>query len=119
MSAVSEPSRFLQEVPRHLIHNITLREAEPEEIECTPITSLFSRRAESRPVQPAPERVRTLQVSVGDYVRHTAFGEGVVVGCAPFGRDQQATIEFAGVGVKKLLLSLAPLEKIEKTGGKG
>lgn len=115
MSAVTEPSRFLHEVPRHLINSITLRGTEPEEIECTPVTSLFARGAASRTSQPAPQRVSALQLAVGDYVRHSTFGEGVVVGCAPFGNDQQATIEFAGVGVKKLLLSLAPLEKIEKT----
>lgn len=114
MSAVSEPSRFLHEVPRHLINSITLREAEPEEIECTPVTSLFSHRAGPRQVQPAPERTSTIQLGVGDYVRHSTFGEGIVVACAPFGNDQQATIEFAQAGVKKLLLSLAPLEKIEK-----
>ena len=118
MSAVSEPSRFLNDVPRHLINTITLRESEPADIECTPITALFTRHKESRTVQPAPERTSALHVSVGDYVRHTTFGEGVVVGCSPFGSDQQATVEFAGVGVKKLLLSLAPLEKIEKAEGR-
>ena len=60
----------------------------------------------------APARP-TLQV--GDSVRHTAFGEGVVMGCEPDAGDVQVTVQFGeGVGLKRLLLSFAPLEKIEE-----
>ena len=54
------------------------------------------------------------QLQVGDLVRHTSFGEGVVMGYQPDGVDIQVTVEFSGgVGQKRLLLSYAPLEKIE------
>ena len=60
---------------------------------------------------PAPAR---LALNVGDLVRHSAFGEGVVTGWEPDASDVQVTVEFRdGVGVKRLLLSFAPLEKIE------
>jgi hypothetical protein len=37
--------------------------------------------------------------------------------CSPTKDDQELTVAFAEAGVKKLLASLAPLEKIEKDFG--
>jgi hypothetical protein len=46
-------------------------------------------------------------------VRHAKFGEGIVVNCLPTGDDQEVTVAFKGeAGLKRLLLSLAPLEKV-------
>jgi hypothetical protein len=42
------------------------------------------------------------------------FGDGVVINCSPNKDDQEITVAFTTAGVKRLLLSLAPLEKIEK-----
>ncbi len=53
-------------------------------------------------------------LNTGDKVVHERFGEGVVVGCATLKDDFEATIAFGrGIGVKKLLLSLAPLERVQ------
>jgi hypothetical protein len=42
------------------------------------------------------------------------FGEGIVVSCTAVGSDHEVVVAFKGkAGVKKLLLSLAPLEKVE------
>jgi DNA helicase-2/ATP-dependent DNA helicase PcrA len=50
---------------------------------------------------------------VGDSVRHNAFGDGVVTGVDVTAADTEVTIEFEGeVGVKRLLLSFAPIEKL-------
>jgi DNA helicase-2/ATP-dependent DNA helicase PcrA len=52
--------------------------------------------------------------AAGDRVRHPKFGEGIVVSSEPSGTDYQVVIAFQGeAGIKKLLLSFAPLEKIE------
>jgi DNA helicase-2/ATP-dependent DNA helicase PcrA len=53
-------------------------------------------------------------LNVGDHVRHSKFGPGIVMNCSPTTEDQELTVVFEEVGVKKLLISLAPLEKIEK-----
>ncbi|MBM4435407.1 MAG: hypothetical protein FJ028_10005, partial [Chloroflexi bacterium] len=45
----------------------------------------------------------------GDRVVHERFGTGVVVACAIVPGDQQVTVAFEGQGVKRLLLSFAPL----------
>ena len=56
---------------------------------------------------------KRLDLQVGDSVRHSAFGEGVVTGVQVTAADTEVTIEFAvGVGLKRLLLSFAPLEKV-------
>jgi DNA helicase-2/ATP-dependent DNA helicase PcrA len=51
-------------------------------------------------------------LQAGDRVRHTTFGDGVVVSCLPSAGDHEVTVQFDGVGLKRLLLSYAPLEKV-------
>ena len=47
-------------------------------------------------------------------MRHPKFGEGIVVSCQPSGADYQLVVAFQGeAGIKKLLLSFAPLERVE------
>ena len=53
-------------------------------------------------------------LKAGDKVRHTTFGDGIVVSCDPSGADFEVTVAFKdGQGVKRLLLSFAPLERVE------
>ena len=52
-------------------------------------------------------------------MRHDHFGEGVVVSSTGVGGDTQVTVAFAGQGVKRIMLSFAPLEKVEADGGAG
>ncbi|MGK2930550.1 MAG: ATP-dependent helicase [Acidimicrobiales bacterium] len=49
---------------------------------------------------------------VGDDVSHATFGDGVIIDVEGSGEKAEATIRFAGVGEKRLLLSWAPLTKI-------
>jgi DNA helicase-2/ATP-dependent DNA helicase PcrA len=72
----------------------------------TPATNIY--------FQPSPQSVRTLTLKVGDHVRHSKFGAGIVMNCNSTKDDQELTVVFEGAGVKKLLASLAPLEKIKK-----
>jgi DNA helicase-2/ATP-dependent DNA helicase PcrA len=61
--------------------------------------------------------VPTESFAAGDHVRHSKFGEGIVVSCEPSGNDYQVVVAFRGeAGIKKLLLSFAPLEKLQATG---
>jgi DNA helicase-2/ATP-dependent DNA helicase PcrA len=48
----------------------------------------------------------------GDRVHHATFGNGVVIACVLVPGDQQVTVAFEGQGVKKLMLSFAPLRAI-------
>ena len=100
-STANPPSRFLQDISPHLISPRGLWEGSP-----TPVASAYS--------QPSPWPFSTLTLKVGDHVRHPKFGHGIVMNCHPTRDDQELTVAFEEAGVKKLLASLAPLEKIER-----
>ena len=101
-------SRFLRDIPEHLLTPGRTPQA-PQSVQ--PRDPYPWQREEAQasqvPARPALE--------VGDLVRHTSFGEGVVMGCEPDAGDIQITVQFRdGVGLKRLLLSFAPLEKINE-----
>jgi DNA helicase-2/ATP-dependent DNA helicase PcrA len=107
-SSATLPSRFLQDIPKQLISGKGLWEdGESKEDEFTPVTTLYSKSA--------AKQFSNLKLEVGDRVQHKMFGEGVVINCSPNKDDQEITVAFQGAGVKHLLLSLAPLEKIENS----
>ena len=57
--------------------------------------------------------------AAGDHVRHAKFGEGIVVSCQEEkGGDQLVIVAFKGeAGIKRLLLSFAPLEHLSSGEG--
>jgi DNA helicase-2/ATP-dependent DNA helicase PcrA len=100
-STANPPSRFLQDISHHLISPRGLWEESP-----TPVANAYS--------QPSPRPSSTLTLKVGDHVHHSKFGSGIVMNCLPTRDDQELIVAFEEAGVKKLLASLAPLEKIER-----
>jgi DNA helicase-2/ATP-dependent DNA helicase PcrA len=103
-SSATIPSRFLEDIPPHLIAGKGFWQEKEEEF--TPVTDLYST---------TPRPVSNLILEIGDRVHHKIFGDGVVINCSPNKDDQEITVAFEGAGVKRLLLSLAPLEKIKKS----
>lgn len=101
-SLANPPSRFLQDISPRLVTTKRLWEEESLNLP-DPVYS-----------QPLTRSLGTLDLKVGDWVRHSKFGDGVVMDCSPDKGDQVVAVSFKEAGVKKLLLSLAPLEKIEK-----
>jgi DNA helicase-2/ATP-dependent DNA helicase PcrA len=106
-STANPPSRFLQDISPHLINPRELWEESP---------TLVASPDFNRVYQPSPRSSNTPALRVGDHVRHSKFGTGIVMNCSPTRNDQELTIAFEDeeFGVKKLLASLAPLEKIER-----
>jgi DNA helicase-2/ATP-dependent DNA helicase PcrA len=104
-SEATLPSRFLQDIPKQFIAGKGLWDDEKED-DYTPVTRLFSRSA----VKP----LSSLKLEVGDRVQHQMFGQGVVINLSNNRDDQEITVAFDSAGVRHLLASLAPLEKIEK-----
>ena len=99
------PSRFLNSISPHLLSSAGAYVETPAAQPCP------------RPVdQPrAPHGpVSAVQFRVGDHVHHAKFGPGIVMNCSPARQDQELTVVFEGAGVKKLLASLAPLERIDR-----
>jgi len=99
--SVNLPSRFLMDIPSHLR------------------TTPHGKTVETQPMAKAATKAKAPVIekpplSAGDHVKHAKFGEGIVVSCVPSGSDQELTIAFKGEnGLKRLMLSFAPLEKIE------
>jgi len=104
-SSATIPSRFLEDIPPHLITGKGFWQEKEEEF--TPVTDLYSKAT--------PRPVSNLILEIGDRVHHKIFGDGVVINCSREKDDQEITVTFEGAGVKRLLLSLAPLEKIKKS----
>jgi DNA helicase-2/ATP-dependent DNA helicase PcrA len=105
-STVSIPSRFFKDIPQHLIAPNYLWQG--EERQMMPAVYSWNKPGASAPSVDVPK------LKAGDHVRHAQFGDGVVVSCQPAEGDTEVVVAFkSGVGVKKLLLSLA---KLEKTG---
>jgi DNA helicase-2/ATP-dependent DNA helicase PcrA len=65
------------------------------------------------PTPPQPSGADTMGLRVGDDVRHAKFGEGVIIAMRGEGPKTEAVVRFPGVGEKTLLLSWAPLERVE------
>lgn len=50
---------------------------------------------------------------IGDHVHHKKWGDGTVLAVTGSGKTQELKINFPGLGLKKLLASVAPIEKKE------
>ncbi len=101
---VSTPSRFLGDIPKRLVAKGDLWQREESQV----MPSLYSWN--KRP----SSRADTPELKPGDRVRHAQFGSGVVVNCKVVNGDKEVLVAFTGgVGVKKLLLSFANLEKTD------
>ncbi len=104
-STMNQPSRFLSDIPQHLISGSDGWRREESQV--TP--SIYSWNKPAATATPSPA---IPELKAGDHVSHAQFGDGVVVSCRPVNGDAEAVIAFNG-GVKKLLLSFAKLEKVE------
>ena len=60
-----------------------------------------------RPVRPAAVSAPLLQLQPGDVVRHSAFGQGMVLSVRPMGGDALVEVAFDRVGTKRLMLKAA------------
>lgn len=85
-------SRFFSEIPKHLKEKVGILKGEE-------IPSLNSRREK-------------IEVIVGDKIRHADWGIGVILDKTDTESDIFVTVDFERVGLKKLSVNFAPLEKI-------
>jgi len=121
--AVSSPSRFLADIPEHLVswretpglHQVTSGGGRGRFID-----------RETKGLPPAPKKKTEwanrvdsvardnsgLELSVGDRLRHSDFGEGTVSGLSGDGAKRVAEVLFDHAGKKRLLVKIAPIEKI-------
>ncbi|MCW2500896.1 MAG: ATP-dependent helicase PcrA [Frankiales bacterium] len=110
-TSYNPPSRFLEELPQHLMDWRRLESS----VSSTPALSRAADRIASSPARArsAPGLRPIPNLEVGDRVSHDAFGLGTVTATRGAGDSTQAEVDFgAGTGAKWLLLRYAPLEKL-------
>jgi DNA helicase-2/ATP-dependent DNA helicase PcrA len=120
-SEVREPSRFLRDVPQPLIRGRERRPVTRQEslglaagrfhAKARPSFSPSRPAPMSRSTREKPARATVQQFQTGDEVNHQIFGQGVVIESKLVGDDEQVTVAFSGVGLKRLMASMAPMDK--------
>ena len=113
------PSRFLKEIPEENMEWLGKPEPRPTsswddfgdgpayapQREARPGTERPAHP--ERPVRPAAVFAPLLQLQPGDGVRHSAFGQGMVLSVRPMGGDAMIEVAFDRVGTKRLMLKAA------------
>jgi DNA helicase-2/ATP-dependent DNA helicase PcrA len=103
-STTNKPSRFLKDVPSHLVENANLWWGEDNQLRDR--VSCWESEIPSISVdQP--------DLKAGDRVLHNQFGKGMVVSRHRLEGDSEVVVAFPGAGIKKLLQSFARLKKVE------
>ena len=74
-------------------------------------TSFGTGAAEHRRREPATTGAEKLGLGAGDRIVHGTWGEGTVLETGGEGDEAEATVQFASVGRKRLLLCMAPLKR--------
>ncbi|MDQ7030254.1 MAG: UvrD-helicase domain-containing protein [Ardenticatenia bacterium] len=122
-SELSEPSRFLRDIPERLIRRPRTRTSRQVPLGLDVGHTLSTARprhrrdeelAAARQRRQAATRAHkvTLRFKPGERVRHPTFGEGIVITSRPSGEDEEVTVAFVEEGTRRLLASLAKLEKL-------
>ncbi len=97
----SVPSRFLQDLPKAAVEEAVLNGGAEHALPPGRRMSVSSYLG--RP---------SIQVAVGDHVRHREFGEGTVVQVRQSGDEEEVTVAFPGAGMRRLLARYAGLERV-------
>lgn len=117
-------SRFVKEIPSHLLAGEIFEPKKRQEDTPSPFESSYqhAKKAFRKPVYTPVNNQRsfagsntsgdTLDYTVGDRVRHIKFGEGEVKAIVAGGRDYEVTVDFDKAGTKKMFASFAKLKKI-------
>jgi DNA helicase II / ATP-dependent DNA helicase PcrA len=117
---VSEPSRFLAEIPESLIDAVGERRRRPAvqyEGSLNTVDAVMKvlgggeRRSAAAPVKPPPPK-KGGAWTMGTRVRHPKYGTGTILRTEGSGDDMKLTVSFVSHGLKKLIAKYAELESV-------
>lgn len=117
------PSRFLQEIPAHLVKTIKRQERFSALENFKQVSEKYSARPQKpastfnphsfMPQKPAAAAGGTgTRFNTGDRVSHSKWGEGMVVSVKDSPDGQEVKVAFTGAGVRSLLTKYAVLKKL-------
>ncbi len=98
------PSRFVNEIPDEFV------ETEDEKKDMSTKDLIVKSFTSRKPI--VNNNVDAKEVTVGSKVKHKMWGVGTVVQAVKKGGDMELVVAFEEKGIKKLLLSIAPIEII-------
>ncbi len=103
------PSRFLAEIPDHLLSGAGKEKVEPQSKAATGQVIQFpaAGTAQSKSVSAGPGLFQ-----LGDKVMHAKWGQGVVVSIKGAGEDIELSVAFPDQGIKNLMAKYAPIKKV-------
>lgn len=113
----NKPSRFLEEIPEHLIERTedtpsyapsNVFTAKPKPVRGGFGDSDFFKDKSRLSVEPDG-----MTYSVGDRVKHRKFGIGTIVSAQEMGKDYFVVVDFEDVGQKKMMAAYANFERID------
>ena len=118
------PSRFLDEIPSELVAEAEASRSKRsrsshrsggwESTSWEPSGRERQMERATRPAPPAQSGAHELGFKIGDDVEHTKWGEGVIIHMEGQGDKTEAVVRFPSEGEKRLLLSWAPVKKVER-----
>lgn len=121
----NRPSRFINEIPRHLVKQtygaVLKPEAESKPTEFSRTKASLYTKDRKNPFANNPYIQKGMgsaspagapDYQVGDRVSHTKFGQGIVRSLTKLTNDYEVVIEFDGFGQRKLRSSFAKLTKL-------
>jgi DNA helicase-2/ATP-dependent DNA helicase PcrA len=132
---VAMPSRYLQEIPADLIEwkqspgmANSRGGTQPRALNARRDSSGWGNSLrEAAALPPGPPRVKTewankvtgtvrnngdMTLEAGDRIRHQDFGDGRVTAVTGIGAKSVAEVQFDNAGRKRLLIKIAPIEKL-------
>lgn len=110
-SQANPPSRFLDDIPEHLIENC---QKDPSRKSSQGLLDKISRFSyaplrKKHPKIILPERkLNQLSLKDGDRILHEKFGPGLIISSA----GDTLTVAFSQIGLKKISASIAPIKKV-------
>ncbi|MGB4337382.1 MAG: DNA helicase PcrA [Bacillota bacterium] len=104
----NEPSRFIREIPEHLLQDALIERYGYAHRQAPPARQgglgWAGRTEGGEAARPA--------FAVGDKIRHGKFGLGVVVSVGKSAGDDVITVAFPDKGLKQFLVDMAPIERL-------
>lgn len=113
---INPPSRFLDDIPKHLIDifekgKTSANKKEVSSIKHNVLSNIQNTKykiSNDKSIQKTKNQKPRTSYKDGDRVRHEIFGEGIIVSS----QGDTLTVAFSKSGLKKLSAGIAPLKKI-------
>ena len=105
---IMNPSRFLDDLPDQLLTgNFSKASRNSQAYERMTTWESSVKKDASKPVR---VKINDSRFKTGQRVKHTTFGDGMIIESKGEGDDELVTIAFEGVGIKRLMANVAELK---------